>query len=59
MQSTYYNWLISLVLMIDVAMVHAAGPCDACGGCGVGQYCPAGVTNAITCPPGTLHFIHF
>jgi hypothetical protein len=50
------NWSIALVLMIDLAMVHALGPCDACGGCGVGQYCPPHVTNAVTCPPGTFQF---
>jgi hypothetical protein len=43
---------MALVLAIGCAVVHAVGPCDACGGCEVGQYCPADVTNAIACPPG-------
>jgi hypothetical protein len=51
LRTKFCNWLIAIVL---IDLMHARVPCDACGGCGVGQFCPAGVTNAITCPPGTL-----
>jgi hypothetical protein len=62
MQTTLCKWVTALVLTIDLTMLHAVGPCDACGGCGVGQYCPAsgpGVGHAITCPAGTITGIHY